>query len=387
MGTTFGFWQELEPGSWIETMQGRLDGLTLAERTASLAFRTSVLDWRVQLEAAEGPLARVPLVVKDLFDVKGLPTTASSTFLGGRIRQAPKTAEFVRRLQEAGAILVGKSQLNEFAYGLSGENPHYGNCPHPFLEKRLCGGSSSGSAFLVGRGLVPLAAGTDTGGSIRVPASYGGLYGFRLEAGEWTEGCFPLAPRFDTVGCFTGAAEDLRAVLEVCGLGGWGERLLPDSGNGPLPQNWAEATESVDPFPEDLGGLLEAFIVLQSSAAYAVHAEWLDKEKRHYDPVVWQRIDRGRHWSESQKEAAEARTRDFAEAFRRRVKERGYLIFPAAPGGAPTPGEATEDLRRETLLYTVAASLSGLPALSVPLEGEALPRGIQVIVDPEASSF
>ena len=131
---------------------------------------------RLVADTAKSELAGVPFVVKDLFDAAGWPTKAGSTFLEEERARPEGDGALVARLRAEGAVLAGKTQLHEFAYGITGENPHYGDVEHPRLPGRTSGGSSSGSAAAVAAGVVPLAFGTDTAGSIRVPAAFCGLF-------------------------------------------------------------------------------------------------------------------------------------------------------------------------------------------------------------------
>ncbi len=196
-----------------------LETVSLRDRNAALAYVPQIDGLRQAFAMAEhsaGSLRGVPYVLKDLFDLSGIPTGAGSTFLP-TVRPLPKkNADMVRSLEEHGAVCCAKTHLNEFAYGLTGENPHFGDCPHPRLDYSLAGGSSSGTAWAVGSGLVPFGIGTDTAGSIRVPSAFCGLFGLRLPHLQWaTRGCFPLAPSFDTVGWLTRTPEDMLCVNEA----------------------------------------------------------------------------------------------------------------------------------------------------------------------------
>ncbi|MDP4963174.1 MAG: amidase, partial [Opitutales bacterium] len=162
----------------------------------------------------ESALGGVPFLTKDLYFRQHEPTFAGSTFLPQEIGAARATSSLPAAFEgDAGAVECGRTQLNEFAFGLSGENPHYGDCPHPARPDLLAGGSSSGSAFAVARGLVPFALATDTAGSIRVPCGYCGVWGLRLSPDVAPVGdVFPLSPGYDTQGWIARSAGDLRQV-------------------------------------------------------------------------------------------------------------------------------------------------------------------------------
>src|SRR5206468_614184 len=148
---------------------------------------------------AEGAQPGKRLAVKDLFDTAGLVTTYGSILFADHV--PAQTAEAVRRLEAAGWVDVGKTNLHEFAYGTTSENPHFGTVPNPVAPGRLAGGSSGGSAAAIAAGLADGALGTDSGGSIRIPAACTGTVGFKPTYGLVpTEGCFPLAPSFDHAG-------------------------------------------------------------------------------------------------------------------------------------------------------------------------------------------
>ena len=256
-----------------------------------------------------------PFVAKDLFDIAGLPTRAGSSFLDEVRGEPAETSKLVESLQSNGMVFAGKTQLNEFAFGLSGENPHSGDCPHPTVPGALTGGSSSGSAWAVASGLVPFALGTDTAGSIRVPAAFCGIYGLRLVPNAWSRvGCFPLSPSFDAVGWFTSTAEDMRRASlvllsetkETLGRGLYLEQFLGD-----YDPALKQASDRLAQYLElerdrelenwgwgSIRGCEGAFDVLRNREAFEVHEAWIDLMKDRYSPQVWERINRGRHRDE-----------------------------------------------------------------------------------------
>ncbi len=352
------------------------------------------------------PLAGVPFLVKDLYDVAGWPTTASSLFLADEYGIPAATSPLVRKFMELGATPVGKTHLNEFAYGLSGRNLHYGSCRHPHHPDRLPGGSSSGSAWAVGKGLVPLALGTDTGGSVRVPAAFCGLFGIRLIPNEWSQqGCFPLSPTFDTAGWFTADREDMATTLKLM-------LDLADSKDTPRgvllkvedfpsdPELKSEYTSRYDAFNlqsdpsiQDgfqavAGNLTTNYSVLQSLESYAVHEQWIDSHRDRYNPVVWQRIDRGRHWSSEEVEAAERGRGELRDFFGQLFKRFDYAVLPATMIPAPRENQLDEAFRSQIITLTAPASLAALPVLTVPVPLEhKLSGGLQIIYSDPGSDI
>jgi Asp-tRNA(Asn)/Glu-tRNA(Gln) amidotransferase A subunit family amidase len=384
-----------------------------------------------------GSLAGVPFLVKDLFDVAGEVTGCGSRVVMEAQTAAPARtdAPIVRRLRGMGAHLAGRTHMNEFAYGLDGKNSYTGDCPHPMDSARIAGGSSSGSAWAVAAGIVPFALGTDTGGSVRVPAALCGIMGYRP---AWdphaTDGVFPLAPSFDTAGWFAAGAADMMLMLqklvpsfqgteadaeadaeagagakananteamprEPCvywyyeppgveidsalagGIERWKERLRSQS-NGkirvePAPRFWSDRAHTV------MQKSLDAYNVTGSREAWLVHKDWLDRYRDAYQPLVWSLIDRGRHWSEE-------RVRDSLDVVREMkllvmgvFQEAQGLIIPATPVPTPRSVEVDAPFREQTIRLNAPGSMAGAAILSVPVHLDAIrSSGLQIIVAP-----
>jgi amidase/aspartyl-tRNA(Asn)/glutamyl-tRNA(Gln) amidotransferase subunit A len=337
-------------------------------------------------------------LLKDLFDVAGLPTRAGSSFLS-RVRPTPGESTLVRDLRAAGAAFAAKTHLVEFAAGLTGENRTFGDCPHPFMPDRLAGGSSSGSAALVAAGVAPLAIGTDTGGSVRVPAAFCGLFGYRGIPGDARiADAFPLSSTCDTAGWFTASAADLSATLDA---------LL---GPMPLPATeprgaFLRATDLVPAAPVDAvchaaargfsapadkatrqalldswRDAVDAYATIVMHDAHAVHAPWLDAERAHYDPAIWQRLHDAGEFSAEKIAHARSTAAQVRAAFDTFFLSHDFLVLPCAPIPALTKAQCTPETRRAILTFTAPASLAGLPCITVPVPLEAgLTGGLQII--------
>lgn len=361
----------------------------LSETLCSCETRTgsAVISRRIPLSEAtirQGPLQGVPYGLKEAFDLRDYPTTGSS--LTPCLSRSPirKNSAVVERLAELGAVCVAKTQMNELAYGLSGENPHFGDCPHPTIPSALSGGSSSGSAYLVGSGTLPLAVGTDTGGSIRVPAAWCGIFGVRWTPGYMTEGMMPLAESFDTVGWFTKDAGSMQETIQA-----WFGEAATSSGTklrlAALPADDYLEKES----RHRLGQILErlpltpwadsatldamlpdarlAFNILQSTEAYRHHEELIAAHGALIDPAVVSRILRARDWTAKQLEWAASIRDQICAMFAAFFDAFDCLVMPICPGPARPMTRAKAKLREDTLNLTTPASLAGLPALAVPV--------------------
>ncbi|GFZ76925.1 amidase family protein [Nesterenkonia alkaliphila] len=388
--------------------------------------------------AGTGPLTGETVAVKDLFAVAGHPIGAGNPEFLSQAGPQTHSAPAVQALLEAGAEITGISQTDEFALSLAGTNGHYGTPPNPAAPGRIPGGSSNGSASAVTLGEVSIGLGTDTGGSIRVPAAYQGLWGIRPTHGLVPiKGVHPLAQSFDTVGWLTRTPQLLAAVAEVLvprpkkivpsapsALGGMGTTgSIPTVPKGPVaweaerplgrlrtaPSLFGladpEVTEAVHglvgrleqlngdtaekllgPEPELLERWLdEAFQTVQVFEAWANNGAWISRHWEAMTPEVGERYAKAAEVTAEQAAAGRELLAAARETIRSWVAD-GVLVLPSAASVAPTVEEAEAGsehsgrVRRRNLLLTSVAGLSGLPAVNVPVTtASGLPAGMSLI--------
>lgn len=396
---TFQEWRALSPGAAARELHARVGRLSSAQQRAALAdlCDKNQLATRFAATPRDRPLGGVPFLAKDLFDVAGLATRAGSTFLP-EVRPVPtQDSALIRAFAEIGGICAGKTQMHEFAYGITGENPHFGDCEHPRFPGRTTGGSSSGSAAAVAAGIVPLALGTDTGGSVRVPAAFCGLFGFRLTPGDaWIADAFPLARSFDTAGWFTANAADLRTVLAaLVGLPPAGHPprgcYLEPSGLDPeVAQACRRAAERFAPMADaaardhlltGFSRAIETYTTIVAAEAWTVHQPWADRYRARYDPAVWQRLLRARALSRAEIDVARRDLEAVRQLWTTFFQTYDFLVLPASPTPALTKAECTLENRLRILALTAPASLGGLPVLTIPVPLAAgLTTGLQIVV-------
>lgn len=404
----FAAWQAMPPAAAAREVHQRIAALPGALRSAALAWvrPERELAAALALSGAKQLLHGVPYLLKDLYDLSGVPTMAGSTFLNQARGQPVDDSTLPRRLAELGAACAGKTHLVEFAAGLFGDNAHYGDCPHPFFADRLSGGSSSGSAALVAAGVVPLAIGSDTGGSVRVPAAFCGLYGFRLTPRDrFIRDAMPLSPTMDTAGWFAAHAPDMLAAVEAlvgpakkgneprgCYLpaGIFGLPFDPDTAKAcdraaaDLAQPADQATTGA--LLAAWTGAIEAYTVTALHEAHAIHRNWLAPYREHYEPGIWQRFTDGGRFTPDQLGKAAAAIASVRTTFHQVFAGYDYLILPAAPFPALRKADCTPEARKQILTLTAPASLGGLPVLTIPvLLPSGLTAGLQVIL-PVADS-
>jgi aspartyl-tRNA(Asn)/glutamyl-tRNA(Gln) amidotransferase subunit A len=400
-------WQELSPEAAAHEVHARVrTRLSVPQQRAVVAWLPDEAKLAAEFAAAgrnsSHALGGVPFFAKDLFDLTGAPTFAGSTFLPEVRTPAPVDSALVRAARDAGLVCAGKTHLHEFAYGITGENPHYGDCEHPRFPGRTTGGSSSGSAAVVAAGIAPLALGTDTGGSIRVPAAFCGLFGFRLAPGDaWIRDAFPLAPTFDTAGWFTATAEDMRlALAALVGLPNGHRRLngcyveMPglDTDVAAALRVAAERfappadTATQDDLRQGFARALDCYNTIVAIDAWSVHQAWADHYRSRYDPAVWDRLNRVHSLAPIQLESAEIARAALRLLWTKFFLTYDFLVMPATPCPALTKTECTPENRARILALTTPASVGGLPVLTIPVPlPSGLTTGLQIVVNQARS--
>ncbi|MEO3801628.1 amidase [Nonomuraea sp. B1E8] len=371
-----------------------------------------------------GPLHGIPVGVKDLIMVAGLPTTMGSRHFSGHVPD--QDAACVTRLRRAGGVIVGMTTTHEFAYGPTGDRSATGPSRNPWDPARMSGGSSGGSGAAVAAGMVPLALGTDTGGSVRIPSALCGIAGFKPAYDAIpAEGVFPLSRTLDHVGVLAGDARDCLLAYHALTGQDAGQVAGQDSGQdagldaGRVRVAWldpaglfpgdarvvravraASGVEEEVRLPAGVGGeLRETYTTIQSCEAAAVHADRLAEAPELFDSEVLDRLRAAAEmpgWRYVRAMAARERlARTVGELFDRH----DVLVLPAVPITAPLIGRRETVLdgekvavRAALLAYTSPWNVLGLPALTVPagpVDGpvDGLPVGVQLVCRPGRESL
>ncbi len=395
----------------IEELNPRLNAFITVMAQAART-RASEVDAELAQGTDRGPLHGIPIAVKDLIHMRGLHTTAGSRVFADLIPD--EDADCVKLLEQAGAVIVGKTGLHELAYGITSNNPHYGAVRNPCDVNRIPGGSSGGSGAAVAAGIVPMALGTDTGGSIRIPASFCGCVGFKPTYGRVSKrGVLPLGFSLDHVGplCATvqdaaitmnvmarssgedyrpGVVFDLRGVRVGRPSNFYFDRLAPAvaarieksfelaAGLG------AEIIRLEVPDVEEWNAVARVVLLAEASAALEPHMAQRDL----FGPDVLTLLDQGRLLPATmyiQAQRIRSRLVNEARAIWRQVD---CLLTPATPTTAPKIGDTeidvgsvNEDVRLATTRLVRGINLLGVPALSLPCGTDAagLPVGLQII--------
>jgi aspartyl-tRNA(Asn)/glutamyl-tRNA(Gln) amidotransferase subunit A len=383
--------------------------------------KARALDGAITKGETVGPLAGVPFAVKNLFDIEGLVTRAGSR-INRDNQPAGRDATLVQRMEAAGGVLVGALNMGEYAYDFTGENIHDGASRNPHDITRMTGGSSGGSGGAVGGALVPIALGSDTNGSIRVPASFCGIFGLKPTYGRLSRArTFPFVPSLDHLGPFARCVEDLAGAydamqgpdlddaacvarpvehvspligkgidgLRIATAGGYFQtNLTPEAKEAVAAVTKALGATATVELPETDRARAAAFLISTVEGA-SLHLDRLRCRAADYDPAVRDRLFAGA--------MVPAASLDRAQKFRRWYRDRVLEVFrnvdvivaPATPFTAPTLGQATCELdgverpvRTSIGLQTQPISFIGLPVVVVPVPLAPMPIGVQIITAP-----
>ena len=353
--------------------------------------------------AATGPLAGLDFGAKDVFDVAGHIAGCGNPDWLANHTPAETTAPALQCLLDAGADLAGKTHTDELTYSLMGENAHYGTPVNVNAPGRIPGGSSSGSAAAAAGSLVDFTIGTDCGGSVRLPASFCGLYGFRPSHGRITlAGCMPLASSFDTFGWFARTPTILARVGEV---------LLEETPRAMRPTQLLMAEDALHAVGPEVAAALEdametvracigkeqsaviagdglaacfdIFRTLQGAEIWTNHGDWIKRAQPNFGPGVRERFEWASTVSTDDVTAAKRRREMFAERVHNLLSDGSVLCLPTAPGIAPkrgASGDELNDFRARAMELLCTAGLAGLPQITLPLASlENCPLGLSLV--------
>ena len=405
--------------SRIAGKDGVLNAFTDVTAARALA-RAEAIDTERAAGRASGPLAGVPFAVKNLFDVAGLPTRAGSAINRERA-PAPRDAVLIARLEQAGAILVGALNMGEYAYDFTGENCHDGPSRNPHDPARMTGGSSGGSGAAVAGGLVPIALGSDTNGSIRVPAALCGLFGLKPTFGRLPRtGSFPFVSSLDHLGPLARSMGDLAAAydamqghdpedpfcadqpilpltdtldagiagLRIARAGGYFRAsLMPEAARAVDAVCHALGVAQDIVLPEAARARAAAYLITATEGS-ALHLGRLRARPGDFDPDVRDRLIAGAMVPTPMLIQAQKFRRWYREAVLRLFEDVDAIIAPATPCAAPLLGQKTFVLdgvelpvRPSLGIFTQPVSFIGLPVVAVPVSGP-MPVGVQIIAAP-----
>jgi aspartyl-tRNA(Asn)/glutamyl-tRNA(Gln) amidotransferase subunit A len=393
--------REISPVEVVEAAQEHAELGAFVTLTLETAREEAEQAERAYKDGTDRPLEGLPLAVKDLFDTEGVRTTYGSRIFANHVPQADAVA--VKRAKDAGAIVVGKTLTHEFAWGITSDNPHFPPCRNPWDLERIPGGSSGGSAVALATGGAALALGSDTGGSIRIPAAFCGVSGLKPTYNRIpATGVFPLARSLDHVGPMARTPADVRLFYEALTGRTHAEHpepriaVCPDLHLCPLDpsiqrlfDNAAQALEITIELPfEEAERIYPAFVAIQRVEAALAHADLYPARKDDYSPDVAARLELARTVTLSDYVEATATRERIRAGFARVFASADLLLTPIHSLAPELRGEGAQSFRDGVLPFTVPQDLAGLPscAVHVGFDDLGLPVGVQLTGPPWSES-
>lgn len=341
--------------------------------------------------AKDGPLSGTTLAVKDIFDVAGYPTGRGNPAWERQAAPASRTASAVRKLLDAGARFIGKTQTEEFAYSMIGINAHFPSAVNAKAPDRVTGGSSSGSAAAVAGGLADIAVGSDTNSSIRAPACFCGLIGLRTTQDRIAlDHTMPLSPSFDTFGWFArdaalyetvgnvllGADRHAVQLARLFRLPAVEALILGDDERKAYESMLATVEERLGrpatplPMTVDMDDVFGAFRPIQGFEAWQAHGGFITSQGTELDPLVRKRFEYASAITAADRQTAEERRKIFRRDFAEALGDDGLVVLPTTPGAAPLKAWSTDELNAyalRSLKMTSLAGFLGYPQITIPL--------------------
>lgn len=358
---------------------------------------------KIAVSADAQPLSCVPYVLQDMFDVQGLPTSCGAPFTTPFESALEESSLLYQKLNTLGACFFGKTTPSEFGVDLQGRNPTYGNCKHSDGLQYVSGGGAGATVRTVASGLVPLGFGLDTGGGIRIPAAFHGLFGFRMGNNAYArDGVFPIAPSIESVAWVNNCIDDLRTTFKAFHkvsnynsleaprgylISELSRRTSTDIKSGLLGLT-RELEIGDDPvigtrLRKTLAQAKSAYQILEARELYSIHQYWIEEYDSQYDRSLLRRIKEGLYCKPTRADDCSHIQETIRTTFTEFFEEYDYLVLPISPIATPEKSEWSDKIEQDILQLIAPASIAFLPSLILPFNcANGRHSAAQLIINP-----